>query len=387
LCLGIIIAYIDRANLSVALASKDFISFFRLTNDDRGTLNSAFFWLYALLQIPDRFGVKNPYTICFILWCCVSAATGSVQTLGALIAIRMLLGIFEALVTPASMRWIRYNIPDRSRGMAFGIFMAGTKYGPAAGAYLAAQLIQSYGWRFMFVALGLGGLFWLIPWLLLVRNDDRELEAISASTSKIEKIPFSHVMTKPAIWGVLIGTYCYNYFVFFSMTWLPAYFAERRNLSLKDSGAYTAFSFGGMATVAILAGWAADKLIQRGWNAVKVRRGFTVAGFVVASSEVFGALSNSNDFALIMAIVSLSGLGLATANYWALTQTLLPGAAVGSIAGAQNTASNLAGATAPLFTGWLISATGAYEAPMYAIWGFLLLGIGMYLFVVREKYT
>jgi ACS family D-galactonate transporter-like MFS transporter len=88
-----------------------------------------------------------------------------------------------------------------------------------------------------------------------------------------------------------------------------------------------------------------------------------------------------------MAIVSLSGLGLATANYWALTQTLLPGAAVGSIAGAQNTASNLAGATAPLFTGWLISATGAYEAPMYAIWGFLLLGIGMYVFVVREKYT
>jgi len=142
-----------------------------------------------------------------------------------------------------------------------------------------------------------------------------------------------------------------------------------------------------MATVAILAGWAADKLIARGWNAVKVRRNFTVAGFVVASSEIFGAMSDSNDFALIMAIVSLSGLGLATANYWALTQTLLPGAAVGSIAGAQNTASNLAGATAPLFTGWLISATGKFDAPMYAIWGFLLLGIGMYTLVVREKYT
>ena len=136
-----IIAYIDRANLSVALASKDFIAFFQLTNADRGTLNSAFFWLYALLQIPagmlaDRYGVKKPYTICFIIWCCVSALTGSVQTFAALIAIRMLLGIFEALVTPASVRWIRYNIPDRSRGMALGIYMAGTKYGPAAGAFL-----------------------------------------------------------------------------------------------------------------------------------------------------------------------------------------------------------------------------------------------------------
>jgi MFS family permease len=388
-----VVAYIDRANLSVALASKDFIAFFHLTNDDRGALNSAFFWSYALLQIPagmlvDRFGVKNPYTIFFVLWCAISAMTGAVQTLWALLGIRMLLGVFESLVTPASLRWIRYNVPDRSRGVAMGIYMAGTKYGPAAGAYAAAALIESYGWRVMFVALGLGGLLWLIPWLTMVRNNDRELEAAAVQQQGGgTRMPFSVVMRKPAIWGILIGTYCYNYFVFFSMTWLPAYFAERRDLSLKDSGAFTGFSFGGMATVAILAGWAADKLIARGWNAVKVRRGFTVAGFVVASSEIFGAMSDSNEFALIMAIVSLSGLGLATANYWALTQTLLPGAAVGSIAGAQNTASNLAGATAPLFTGWLISATGKFDAPMYAIWGFLILGIGMYTLVVREKYT
>ncbi len=392
LCLGIIIAYVDRANLSVALASKEFIAFFGLSNDGRGALNSAFFWFYALLQIPagmlaDRFGVKTPYTICFVLWCCISAWTGGVQTVAALLGIRMLLGVFEALVTPASIRWIRYNVPDRSRGMALGIFMAGTKYGPAAGAYLAARLIEGYGWCTMFVTLGLGGLLWLIPWLLMVRNNDRELEAAAGASATAPRMPFSQVMRKPAIWGILIGTYCYNYFVFFSMTWLPAYFAERRHLSLNDSGAYTGFSFGGMATVAILAGWAADKLIARGWDAVKVRRGFTLAGFVMASSEILGAMSNSNDFALTMAIVSLSGLGLATANYWALTQTLLPGAAIGSIAGAQNTASNLAGATAPLFTGWLITATGNYEAPMYAIWGFLILGIGMYTLVVRERYA
>jgi MFS family permease len=388
-----IIAYIDRSNLSVALASKDFIAFFGLNDAARGTLSSIFFWPYALLQIPagmlaDRYGVKYPYAIFFAIWCCISAATGYVQTIAALVAIRLLLGVFEALVTPASMRWIRYNVPDRSRGMAMGIFMAGSKYGPAAGAYFASVLIVSHGWRTMFVILGLGGLLWLIPWLLLIRNNDQELEAQAAASANAgPRMPFLQVMRKPAIWGILIGTYCYNYFVFFSMTWLPAYFAERRQLSLTDSGVYTGFSFGGMATVAIIAGWAADKLIARGWNAVKVRRGFTIAGFVLASSEIIGAMSDSNDFALIMAIVSLSGLGLATANYWALTQTLLPGAAVGSIAGAQNMASNLAGATAPLITGWLMTATGNYEAPMYAIWGFLLLGIAMYVFVVREKYA
>ena len=68
LSLGIIIAYVDRTNLSVSLASADFKALFHLNDKDRGLLGSAFFWTYALLQIPagyvvDRFGVKKPLAI------------------------------------------------------------------------------------------------------------------------------------------------------------------------------------------------------------------------------------------------------------------------------------------------------------------------------------
>jgi MFS transporter, ACS family, D-galactonate transporter len=384
-----IIAYVDRTNLSVAVADTTFRSFFHLSNTAAGTLNSAFFWTYALLQIPagllvDRFGVKKPYTLFFVAWCLISAATAAAGSMTQLIAIRMFLGITEALVTPASLRWIRFNIPESSRGLAFGIYMAGTKFGPAVGAPLAAKLIAESDWRFMFAALGLGGLLWLIPWLWLVRDNDRELERAVLKTSAGTVEPFREVLANPILWGVLIGTFCYNYFVFFSMTWLPAYFKEHRHLSLQQSGAYTGFSFAGMATVAIIAGWAADRLIAQGWDAIRVRKAFTIAGFLIASSEIFGAMSGSNQIALTMSIVSLSGLGLTTANYWALTQTMLPRAAVGTIAGAQNAASNLAGAVAPFLTGWLVERTGNYEAPMQAIWVFLLLGVAMYVFVVKR---
>ncbi|MBL8220956.1 MAG: MFS transporter, partial [Bryobacterales bacterium] len=65
LSLGMVIAYVDRSNLSVALADKSFIKEFSLSDSDRGLMNSAFFWSYALLQIPagfivDRFGLKFP---------------------------------------------------------------------------------------------------------------------------------------------------------------------------------------------------------------------------------------------------------------------------------------------------------------------------------------
>jgi nitrate/nitrite transporter NarK len=171
------------------------------------------------------------------------------------------------------------------------------------------------------------------------------------------------------------------------MTWMPAYFVERRNLSLQSMGLYTMTSFMGMAGVATAAGWAADRLIDRGGDPVRVRKVFTILGFVVASTEVIGALSDSHGVALFFAIFSLSGLGLATANYWALTQTLIPGAAVGRIVGVQNCAANLPGIVAPLLTGWLKQTTGSYNAPMQAIWLFLIAGVASYVWLVRQKYA
>ena len=98
-------------------------------------------------------------------------------------------------------------------------------------------------------------------------------------------------------------------------------------------------------------------------------------------------MSGSKEIALLFAIVSLAGLGLTTANYWALTQSLMPGAAIGRITGVQNFASNMSGIVAPVVTGRLIAMTGSYEAPMQAILVILATGIAAYIFLVRPKYA
>ena len=67
-------------------------------------------------------------------------------------------------------------------------------------------------------------------------------------------MPFAALFRTGAMWGTLIGDFCYNYFLFYSLTWLPAYFVERRHMSLDKMGVYTMFSFAGTAIVAILAG-------------------------------------------------------------------------------------------------------------------------------------
>lgn len=385
--LGVIIAYIDRTQLAIALASDDFKQFFALSDTGRGVLNSVFFWSYTAMQIPagllaDRFGVKRLLTASFISWCAVAAAAALAGAFWQLVGLRLLLGVAEAALFPAGLAWLAMHVEERQRGLAAGIFVSGSKWGPAIASPLATWLILDYGWRTMFLVLGAGGLVWVIPWMLLA-GPDRAAKRDTGSPPAVGP-SFKALFRTRAMWATLIGTFCYNYFLFFSLTWLPAYLVESRNLTLSSMSVYTMFSFAGTGTVAILAGAAADWRIRRGASAVNTRRWFTIAGLLAASTEVFGAMSASTDVAIFFAIFSMTGLGLATANYWAITQTLLPGVAPGRVAGIQNTALNLAGIVAPILTGWLKQVTGGYTAPMQTIWVVLIAGVAAYLFLARE---
>ena len=90
---------------------------------------------------------------------------------------------------------------------------------------------------------------------------------------------------------------------------------------------------------------------------------------------------------LFFAVFSLSGLGLATPNYWALTQTLIPSGSIGRIVGIQNAAASVPGIVAPILTGWLVDTTKSFDAPIKTIAVFIALGVGSYLVLVREKYA
>jgi MFS family permease len=389
LSLGMVIAYIDRANLSVVLATHEFRSAFDLSDSSRGLLNSVFFWSYAVLQIPagwlvDRYGVRRVYALGFFFWTLVSALSGMVNNMYQLIAVRLLLGAGESVGAPASLRWIRWNCPEQQRGFAVGIYMAGTKIGAAIGVPIAAFLITTLNWRAMFFICGFSGFLWLVAWLFLAR-DTPSASAFAPADNLDKEFSFRELILTRTVVGILLGTFSYGYFLYFCVTWLPAYLVENRHLALTAMGFYSFFSFAGMALVAILAGWLADWMISRGTDPARTRKTFTILGFILASTEVFGAWTSSQTVALFFAAFSLAGLGLATANYWALTQTLVPGKAMGRIAGIQNCASNLGGVAAPILTGWLKEKSGGYQAPMQAIWIILLIGIASYVILVRSN--
>jgi hypothetical protein len=223
-------------------------------------------------------------------------------------------------------------------------------------------------------------MLWLGPWLYTVPSSDPAAQPAAAGV-RSESYTLGQALQTKAMWGIILGTYCYMYFVYYCMTWMPEYFQKAHGMSIKDSNWFVGASFGGMAAVAALGGWAADRWIASGAEPVFVRRVFTIAGFVMAAMQTLSVFTTSQPLMIGITVASLCGLGLATANYWALTTTLMPGAVPVAI---QNTAANLAGIVAPWLTGWMIKNTGSFEAPIMAVGLWLLLGIFSYAVLVRK---
>ncbi len=391
LFIAMVIAYIHRVDLSSALPLMS--DEFGWSATQLGQASAAFFWIYFMLQIPagyatDRWGVHFVFWAGFVIWCGATLLTALTTGFAMLVGLRLLLGIGQSIVTPAGLRYIRLSFPEEQRGTAVGVYMSGTKVGPAVGFVVCAYLLNAFGWRGMFAVLGIGSLLWLIPFFIWVKRDDPAARPSTAQPADAGRaVPTSELMRSPVIWGTAIGTFCYMYFVYYCMTWMPTYFKQQHGMSIKEQGWYSAVAFGGMAIVIVSAGRAADMLIRRGYDAVNVRKGFTIAGFLCAFTQTIAAYTDSVSVMLFFAVFSLCGLGLMTANYWALTQTLIPGGRIATVVGFQNTAANFAGAVSPWITGWLVDRTGNFDAPIQAAAFWLLLGLASYIFLVRKKYA
>ena len=168
LVLSVLINYIDRGNLSIAAPLlKDELG---LSASQLGILFSAFFWTYTVMLFVcgwfiDRFDVNRVLAFGFLLWSLATAATGVVYGFTMLLAMRLLLGIGESVAFPCYCKILAQNLPEHRRGFANGAIIAGMKCGPVVGTLGAGVLMAKYGWRPVFIGIGLLSLVWLPAWM------------------------------------------------------------------------------------------------------------------------------------------------------------------------------------------------------------------------------
>jgi MFS family permease len=379
LVISIFLNYIDRSNLSLAapVMQKEY----GLSTRDIGTLSSAFFWTYALLQLfgiagwlADRYSPGLVLAGGLAIWSAATILTGVLSGIPMLFAARLLVGAGESVAYPCYSRIFASAISSERRGVANAMLDAASKLGPALGTLAGGALLASVGWRMFFVALGCLSFLWLLPWLQFLKVAPRAVQSSKAGPTTVE------ILGKRSAWGAFLGHFCGNYFWFFLLTWLPTYLVNERGLAMSRMVNVTTLAYLAMAASTLCAGWISDRWIASGATATHVRKTVVCCGLGCSVMILPVAVVRDGTAALALLVLACMSFGAYTSNHWAITQTLAGPLAAGRWTSLQNGVGNLSGIVAAWLTGIVVEQTHSFVLPFaiasaIAVAGALLWGV------------
>lgn len=359
LAISLLINYIDRGNLS--LAAPLLRDELQLTAWELGILFSAFFWTYTVLQFVmgwavDRFDANVVVAVGYLVWSLATVASGLVEGFMLLLLMRLMLGIGESVAFPSCSKIIARHVPEQFRGLANGIAIAGVKAGPALGTLGGGLLIERYGWRPVFVGIGLVSLLWLPAWhKWMPRGPGLAMPDAKAAPT------VAGILRQRSFWGACTGHFCANYLMYVMATWLPLYLVGERQLTVPAMAKTAAVYYLVDAASAIFTGWFSDFWIRRGFTPTLVRKSAMAIGLVTAAVALTGCVFAGPHTYLAWLLAAGVGSGMAASGIYAFSQILAGPRAAGRWTGFQNGFANLAGIVAPALTGFLVNRTGNFQ--------------------------
>ena len=393
---GVLVNYFDRVNLSVSHAAL--YASFGISDVVFGYLSSAYNLTYAMCQLPvgvllDRFGVRRVGRISALMWSIASFAAAVTPSIGGFFGARLLLGVGEAPTFPAKAKAIGQWFPAKERSFATSIFDAAAKFASAIGVPLIGFLLIKAGWRWSFAATGVISLlyFGLFSKIYREPSEDRQLTAAELSyISEVdtkqqvfdvrdEQASLGYLIRQRKVLGLAIGFGAYNYSFYLLLTWLPSYLSSQLHVDLLHSFLYTGVPWL-FATVCDLgAGLTSDALIQRGWDASRVRKTILVVGTAFGLGILGAAHAQTPVSALFWISMCIGGLAAAAPIGWSIPSMISPRGSVGTVGGIVNLANQLSGIAAPIVTGYVLHATGSYTWVFGIAAIYLAIGIASYI--------
>ncbi len=398
----VVINYLDRANLSVAIPA--ITEELALTPQMQGLLLSAFGWTYAAMQIPggwlvDRVSPRVLYTGCLVLWSVATVFMGVFAGFVALIILRLLVGAFEAPAYPINNRVVTAWFPDRERATAIGFYTSGQFIGLALLTPVLGWLQTLLTWHWVFILTGAVGIVWALIWYVVYRDprasraNDAEVAYIRdggglvdlENTPKKDKATFSWkdvgtVLSSRKLWGIYLGQFCLTSTLWFFLTWFPTYLVTYRGMDYIKSGFLVSLPYIAALVGVLLSGFVSDFLVRRGFSLGVARKGPIIAGLLL-STAMIGA-NFTDDTALVIFFLSLAFFGNGFASItWSLVSALAPARLLGTTGGMFNFIGNISSIATPIVIGFLVTPTSFAPAFVY-VTAITVIGVLSYLFLV-----
>lgn len=392
-----IVNFLDRSSLSVA--GEAIRGDLGLSATEFGVLLSAFSLSYGFAQLPsgmllDRFGPRIVLGAGLIFWSLMQALTGMVNSFSHFILLRIGLGIGEAPFMPAGVKSINDWYVQKERGTAVGIFNSSTVLGQAIAPPALVLMQIAWGWRTMFVVIGLAGIVVGLCWYAWYRNraqfdlQQDERLYLAAPVQARPTLNFSEwlgLFKRRTTWGMILGFSGVNYTGWLYIAWLPGYLQAQQGLSLAKTGWVAAIPFLAASVGMWVNGIVVDALARRGYDLAKTRKTAIVVGLLLSALGTLLVVQSSSPAQAVAFIsMALFCVHFAGTSAWGLVQVLVSEQKVASVAAIQNFGSFVFASFAPVVTGWVVDTTHSFNLALVIAACVTFTGALCYFFIVKD---
>lgn len=360
--LATVINYIDRGALGFLWPeiSEDL----GLTKLDYAIILNVFTFAYAFGQtlfgkIFDWVGTRIGFVLSIAVWSAATVLHAFARGLLSFALFRAVLGVAEAGNWPGATKANAEWFPIRERALAQGIFNSGAAIGGIISAPFVAYLFVFLGsWQATFVAIGVIGFLWLVPWLIVYKTGPEahpwiaveEREYILTGQRNLETneaasyTPGSgEILSRKESWGVIAASFFIDPIWWLFVGWLPLYLAETYGFGVAEIGLYAWVPYVGAMFGAWFGGLLAQNRIKAGWSVNKARKvTISLGGLIMLVSLLLTMKAATPLVAVLLMAAILFGFQTAIGNIQTLPSDFYGGSSVGTLAGYAGTAAKLA---------------------------------------------
>ena len=387
------LAYLDRANFSFASAAG--------INDDLGItkgmsslLGALFFLGYFFFQIPgaiyaERRSVKKLIFGCLILWGGCASLTGVVSNIPMLAAIRFVLGVVEAAVMPAMLIYISNWFTKSERSRANTFLILGNPVTVLWMSVVSGYLIESFGWREMFIIEGIPAVIWAIAWWFLVQDkpsqarwlSDAEKAALQAELQKEQENIKAVRNYGEAFRNRNVIILCLQYFawsigVYGFVLWLPSILRNGTQMGMVEAGWLSAVPYLAATIAMVVVSWASDKTQNRKlfvWPLLLVGALAFLGSYLVGSSNFWASYT--------LLVIAGAAMYAPYGPFFAIIPEMLPRNVAGGAMALINSMGALGSFIGSWIVGYLNGATGSPAASYIFMGSALLVSVWLTLIV------
>ncbi len=378
IALATVINYIDRTAINILwpFIHKDFGIAEADSKDALKLITTFFMVAYAIGQtltgkLMDAIGTRMGFVVSIVGWSISIALHAVARTLASFNVFRFLLGMSEAGNWPGAAKSNAEWFPAKERAIAQGIFGAGASLGSVVAAPFIAYLYVAFGWKMTFIGIGVLGLLWIIPWLLINKNtpdkhpwitpeeqDHILRSANNAATAPVatEVYSWKQLLQFKNTWGVITSRFFIDPVWWMFVTWLPFFLKENYGFDIKQVGAFAWVPFLFAAVGGIAGGFYSAQKIKKGVSATKARKNAITVGSIImllslgAIAIYLDQLKDQPGVAIGLIGLTLFGFQFLINNLQTLPSDYFHGKNVGTVAGMGGTSAVIG----TLIVTWLV---------------------------------